>query len=86
MTEDAVNTVDGLVFSPIRRMLSDSSPGDEDEKKSKTMDEDVTGGFEIIALSPMRNTSTDLHIVHVEDLAEYQLNPVGMRTTISWAY
>ena len=86
MTKDAVNTVDGYVFSPIRRMLSDSYP-EEDEKKPKTpTEEEIIGGFEIIALSPMRNMTTDLHIVHVEDLAEYQVDSVGIRTTISWTY
>jgi hypothetical protein len=86
LTEDAVNTVDGYVFSPIRRILAEHCS--EEELKVKVILADSThlntthsqdfvapGGFEIIALSsPCANDSNGdyggLRSVLVEEITQ----------------
>ncbi len=85
ITEDAVNTVDGYVFSPIRRILLEQC-SEEDKFKvivadastsSNTNSQDIVapGGFEIIALSsPMATGSSSgsggYRSVHVEEVTQ----------------
>lgn len=86
ITEDAVNTVDGYVFSPIRRILLEQC-SEEDKFKvivadastsSNTNCQDIVapGGFEIIALSsPMATGSSSgggggYRSVHVEEVTQ----------------
>jgi len=95
MTEDAVNTVDGYVFSPIRRILSEQCADEEKLKNALTCEqikneEDYVSpeGFEIVALSPVQRDS-DHYVVNADDdTTQFQLlsYAVGIRTTVSWAY
>jgi len=96
-TEDAVNTVDGYVLSPIRRILSDAHA----ENAHESFNEDGPGGVEIIAI-PQQNTSSptsvgDMQILLVESgegvkqrtlvrSISKQGTPIPIRETMSWAY
>lgn len=86
LTEDAVNTVDGYVFSPIRRILAEHCS--EEELKFKVILADSSyltaahsqdfvapGGFEIIALSSPCATDNNgdsggLRSVYVEEITQ----------------
>jgi hypothetical protein len=91
-TEDAVNTVDGYVLSPIRRILSEAPPEDEGNPHAES------GGFEVIAVPNESPTAVgDMQIYFVEPAPDNKNRtierakstpgaPIGIRETMSWAY